>query len=89
MTNPELNAAIATRIMGWTQIDRRMMGWGEGPVVWSTGNARNPTWQWFSPATDLADARMAARKAGVKVASTEPAEICRVLLEGSNGTTDY
>lgn len=80
MTNEETDAAIATRIMGWTLIDRLKMGWGDGPAVWRTGHARNPTRQWFEPSTELADARQAAKKAGVKVASNDPAEICRVLL---------
>ena len=82
MTNDELDAAIATRIMGWTLIDRTAMGWGEGPIVWRTGHAQNPTRQWFEPATELADARQAARKAGVKMTTNDPAAICRRLLEG-------
>lgn len=37
MTDEELNHWIAENVMGWKLCDRRAMGWGEGPPVYSTG----------------------------------------------------
>lgn len=58
---PELDAILATRVMGWTLADRRACGWGDGPPVWMTGahpddeNA-SPTFQGFSPSSNIAHA---------------------------------
>lgn len=59
MTDEEINEAVPTKIMGWTKIDRRAMGWGDGPIVWSTGDENAPTFQGFDPATDIGHAWMA------------------------------
>ena len=54
-----LDAEIAEKVMGWKKLDRRAMGWGEGPLVWATGDDReegSPTRQHFEPSTDTASA---------------------------------
>jgi hypothetical protein len=68
-------------LMGWKLCDRRAMGWGEGPPVWSTGDLRNPTRMWFSPSTVREDALMVARKLERKFPKVATAlEICEALL---------
>jgi hypothetical protein len=81
MSNDEMDTAIATRAMGWKLVDRKAMGWGDGPAVYSTGRRGNPTEMFYSPSTDLRQARQAAKKAGVKIASTDPMATCLAVLE--------
>lgn len=49
----ELDTLVAEKVMGWTVIDRKAMGWMKGPVVWSTGNDMVPTYQDFRPSTNM------------------------------------
>ena len=53
---PDLDAEVAEKVMGWTLADRKAMGWGDGPLVWRTGQEENPTQQDFRPSTDPARA---------------------------------
>lgn len=57
MENKELDAWIAEHVMGWKFIDRRAAGYGDGPVVYETGDPNNPTYQGFYPSAD-SDAAM-------------------------------
>lgn len=62
MRDEELRALdnfIAEHVMGWTLIDRKAVGWMDGPPVWNTGKTgedESPTWQDFRPTTDPAAA---------------------------------
>jgi hypothetical protein len=58
----EIDARIAVEVMGWTPIDRKAMGWGEGPPVWATGDEDNPTIQNVSPTTDPAASKLLLSK---------------------------
>jgi len=57
----ELDELIAEKVMGWKKIDRKAIGWADGPLVWDTGESSeqensSPTRQWFNPSTSIADA---------------------------------
>lgn len=61
MTDLELDALVAEKVMGWTLADRVESGWGHGPPVWLTGEDperedSNPTWQDFRPSTSISHA---------------------------------
>lgn len=54
--------------MGWLWIDRQVMGWGDGPVVWATGEdpdetGTSPTRHNWQPTTNAAHAGEARRRA--------------------------
>lgn len=54
MTLREIDALVAERVMGWKPVDRLAMGWGDGPLIWSTGEDpedenSSPTFQDFRP----------------------------------------
>lgn len=58
----ELDAWIAVNVMGWIFIDRKAVGWGDGPDVYGTGDCKNPTFQDFTPTTDRRCAMLVLEK---------------------------
>ena len=58
MTNDELSAAVAEKVMGWRLIDRQLAGWDKGPPVWGTRDAEALTYQDFTPASSWHEAGM-------------------------------
>lgn len=58
MTNDELSAAVAEKVMGWRLIDRKLAGWGDGPRVWGTHDPEAMTYQDFTPASSWHEAGM-------------------------------
>ena len=54
LSGRELDTAVAERVMGWRLINRRAMGWNpNGPDVWATGDADNPSFQSFEPSRSI------------------------------------
>ena len=53
-----IDSLIATRVMDWKYIDRKRVGWGYGPKVWSTHDFYSPTFHGFSPSIKLSHAWM-------------------------------
>ncbi len=51
-----LDRLVAEKVMGWTLADRWACGWGKGPSVYITNLEKSPTWQDFTPSTDIAAA---------------------------------
>ena len=55
--------------MHWKYINRRAAGFGDGPILWNTGESADdpkakfgPTFQGFNPTLDLAHAMMVLEK---------------------------
>jgi hypothetical protein len=54
-----INELVATKVMGWTVVDREERGWGAGPVVYHISqDVDEPYFQDFRPSTNLVHAWM-------------------------------